>query len=191
MPPRLHAPTPSRAPTLTVYVGLGANLGDRRGQLAAAVAGLGAAAGVEVAGVSPFYASAAHTRAPEDAAPPFLNGVACLVTTRAPEGVLDLAQRLERAAGRDRSPDAVRWAPRPLDLDLLAAHRGPPDAPGAPVTRATARLTLPHPRLAVRRFVLRPLADLAPHLLLPPPFGAPVRVLLARCPDAGPVVQAA
>ncbi len=176
---------------LTVYLGFGANLGDRRGQLRAAVAALAQAADVAVVGTSPLYASAAHTLAPEGTAPRFLNGVACLVTTRAPEAVLALAQRLERAAGRDRRPGVRRWAPRPLDLDLLVAHRGPPDAPGAPVTRATARLTLPHPRLAARRFVLRPLADLAPNLLVPPPFGAPVCVLLARCPDAGPVVRAA
>lgn len=99
--------------------------------------------------------------------PDFLNTAALAHTTLPPEAVLALAKALERAAGRRRG---VRFGPRPLDVDLLTygSHRS--DAP---------ELTLPHPRLRERRFVLEPLAEIAPDLAVPPD-GTTVRELLAR-----------
>ena len=121
--------------------------------------------------VSPVYESEAHTLAPGEQQPPYLNAVVQVRTHRTPEALLDVCRDLERAAGRRRRR---RWAPRRLDLDLLLVDE---------VTCATDRLTLPHPRLAERRFVLQPLHDLAPDLHVPPPFDASVDDLLYATPD--------
>ncbi len=164
-----------------VFVGLGANLGDRSAQLRTAIRVLAAEPEVRAAAVSPVYESAAHTLPGRSAGappPPYLNAVAELRTTLDPELLLALFERIERAAGRTRSE---RWAPRPLDLDLLLYDDR--------VIR-TAALAVPHPRLAERRFVLQPLADLAPDLVVPV-LDAPVRDVLAVCPDAGPLRRTA
>lgn len=160
----------------TAYLGLGSNVGDRRRHLEAAVDGLRETQEVAVRAVSPVYETEAHTLDPEAEQPAFLNVVVEAQVDCSPERLLGLAQVLERAEGRTR--DAARWAPRPLDVDLLAVGSD---------TRQTERLTLPHPRLADRRFVLRPWADLAPDFVVPPPFDAPVRTLLETCPDRSPV----
>lgn len=99
--------------------------------------------------------------------PDFLNTAALAHTTLSPEAVLALAKALERAAGRRRG---ARFGPRPLDVDLLTYGSCRSDAP---------ELTLPHPRLRERRFVLEPLAEIAPDLAIPP-GGTTVRELLAR-----------
>jgi 2-amino-4-hydroxy-6-hydroxymethyldihydropteridine diphosphokinase len=99
--------------------------------------------------------------------PDFLNTAAVASTALPPEAVLALAKALEQAAGRRRG---VRFGPRPLDVDLLLYGSLRSDAP---------ELTLPHPRLRERRFVLEPLAEIAPDLAVPPD-GATVRELLAR-----------
>ena len=159
-----------------VFVGLGANLGDRLQALRRAVEGLGGHPQIEVCAVSPVYETAAHTLPPHAPQPPYLNAVARLRTTLPPEHLLAFAHKLEAMAGRQRT-SVARWSPRRLDLDLLIYGQeqrggGGPEA-----------LVLPHPRLGVRRFVLRPLADLAPNFCVPPPFSATVADLLARCPD--------
>lgn len=160
-------------PGVLAYVALGSNVGDRTAFLAGAVAALARHPEVGAVRTSPVYETAAHTLDPAEAAPPYLNAVAELQTTLAPEALLAYCLDVERAAGRDRT-HARRWAPRTLDLDLLVYDALTYEAPG---------LVLPHPRLAERRFVLEPLAALAPNLHVPPPFDAPVHVLLARCPD--------
>lgn len=99
--------------------------------------------------------------------PDFLNTAALAHTALEPEAVLALAKALERAAGRRRG---VRFGPRPLDIDLLLYGDRQSAAP---------ELTLPHPRLRERRFMLEPLAEIAPDWLVPPD-GAPVRELLSR-----------
>lgn len=99
--------------------------------------------------------------------PDFLNTAALAHTSLDPEEVLALAKALELAAGRRHGP---RFGPRPLDIDLLLYGGLESDAP---------ELTLPHPRLRERRFVLEPLAEIAPDLAVPPD-GATVRELLAR-----------
>ena len=146
------------------WIGLGANLGDAADTLRTALAELGAAPGITDVVASPFYRSA-----PVDAQGPVLvNAVARLHTTHAPIALLDLLQDIEQRHGRERP---YRNAPRTLDLDLLRIDGVEMDTP---------RLTLPHPRLHQRAFVLRPLQDLAPGLVLPQ---GTLDALLAACTD--------
>jgi 2-amino-4-hydroxy-6-hydroxymethyldihydropteridine diphosphokinase len=132
----------------TVFVGIGSNLGDRAANLQAAVAGLRQLG--DVRAVSPFYETAPVGLL---AQPDFLNAVAILGTALPPEHLLDALLRIERSHGRDRQ-HAVPKGPRTLDLDLL-------DYDGWVLE--TPRLTLPHPELQNRAFVLQPLLDLAPN----------------------------
>lgn len=101
------------------------------------------------------------------AQPDFLNTAALARTALPPDAILAIAKALELAAGRRRGE---RYGPRPLDIDLLLYGFQTSDAP---------EMTLPHPRLRERRFVLEPLAEIAPDLSVPPD-GLPVRDLLAR-----------
>lgn len=141
---------------VTAYVGLGSNAGDRLATLRTAVRAMDALDGVRVAAVSPVYETEAHVLPGQPPQPDHLNAVAVLDTTRSPVALLRALHRIERAAGRD--PDAPRWSPRPLDLDLLLYGDRQLDG---------EVLVLPHPRLAERRFVLQPLTDLAPDLIVP------------------------
>ena len=136
---------------VTAYVAIGANLGDARAAVARAIEDLDSLPQTRVTARSSLYRSA-----PVDAAGPhFINAVVALDTALAPEALLAELQRLELAAGRER-----RWrnAPRTLDLDLLR-H--------GDTVSGTPRLTLPHPRLAERAFVLLPLREIAPQLVAP------------------------
>jgi 2-amino-4-hydroxy-6-hydroxymethyldihydropteridine diphosphokinase len=133
------------------YVGLGANLGDARAAVCAAAAALGRLPGTTLAALSGLYRSA-----PVDAGgPDFINAVAALDTRLGAEALLDALQALEQQHGRERP---YRNAPRTLDLDLLLHGDQRLDTP---------RLTLPHPRLHLRAFVLLPLLELAPGLAAP------------------------
>ncbi|MBK8261623.1 MAG: 2-amino-4-hydroxy-6-hydroxymethyldihydropteridine diphosphokinase [Nannocystis sp.] len=154
------------------YIGLGANLGDRLATLRAVTAAIAAGQlhGVALSRVSPVF----ETSPLGPARYPFLNAALELTTDRRPEELLDLLLGLEQRHGRVRGD---RWAPRTLDLDLLLILRG-----GAHLTHGTAKLTLPHPEIARRDFVLAPLAALAPELLLHP--HATVGELLAQIPAA-------
>ena len=165
-----HAPTPA-------FIALGANLGDRLAHLRRATARLAQHPGVTLVAASPVYESPAHTLPPHAPQPPYLNAVLHLNTALSPQRLLALLHNIEREAGRDREQEE-RWAARTLDLDLLLY--------GDTSQQAEAPL-LPHPRLGDRRFVLQPLADLAPSYLVPPPFSATVAHLLARCPDTDPL----
>lgn len=150
------------------FIGLGANLGDPAAQLRAAVEAMDALPQTRVLQVSTFYRSAAIGPAGQ---PDYCNAVAKLETALSPEELLDALQALERQAGR---VPGERWGPRVLDLDLLT-H-------GAAVMQSE-RLTLPHPELSLRDFVLWPLVEIAPDLQLPG-LGA-ARELLAALPTAG------
>jgi 2-amino-4-hydroxy-6-hydroxymethyldihydropteridine diphosphokinase len=155
------------------YLGLGSNVGARHDHLQAAVDGFARADEVRVEAVSPVYETEAHTVDPDEQRPLFLNAVLAVRGDCSPMRLLRLGQALERAEGRQRQKER-RWVPRPLDVDLLAVGQK---------TCRTDALTLPHPRIAERRFVLRPWADLAPNFVVPPPFDAPVCRLLTRCSD--------
>jgi 2-amino-4-hydroxy-6-hydroxymethyldihydropteridine diphosphokinase len=135
----------------TIAIGLGANLGDARATLAWAVQQLAAHPAVQLGRVSSLY----RTRPVDAEGPDYLNAVALLTTSLEPHALLGLLQGLEQQAGRDRP---YRHAPRTLDLDLLLY--------GQRVVN-TDQLTLPHPRLHLRRFVLEPLTEVAPHLHVP------------------------
>jgi 2-amino-4-hydroxy-6-hydroxymethyldihydropteridine diphosphokinase len=155
------------------YLGLGSNEGTRLAHLQAAVDGLRRTPDVRVQAASPVYETEAHTKTPEGTQPAFLNAVLEAVVACSAEQLLARGHALERAAGRRRAA-TERWAPRPLDIDLLVVGDR---------TQRTDTLTLPHPRLAERRFVLRPWADLAPDAWVPPPFDATVQALLRACTD--------
>ena len=135
----------------TAYVGLGANLGDPGTTLASACRALGALESTRLVRVSGLYRSASMGAT----GPDYLNAVAVLRTRLPPTELLAALHRIESAYGRERS---YRNAPRTLDLDLLVY-----DA----LSLTTPELTLPHPRLHVRAFVLRPLAEVAPNLQIP------------------------
>jgi len=128
------------------FLGLGANLGDRRATLRAAVAALG-----DVVAVSPVYETDPVGGPPGQ--PAYLNLVVELDTDRSPRELLEEARRLEATAGRVREE---RWGPRTLDVDVLLVGDLVVDEPD---------LVVPHPRMAERAFVLVPLADLAPELV--------------------------
>lgn len=127
----------------------GSNLGDSRAMIERAIAVLGEMEAIRVTRVSSFY------RTPpwgiEDQ-PDFINACALVETSYSPEALLAACKDLEKVLGREES---ARWGPRLIDVDLLWM---------AGETRDTAILTLPHPRLSERAFVLVPLAEIAPEL---------------------------
>ena len=119
--------------------------------------------------MAPLYRTLPVSPIPQ---PSFWNTAVLAHTDLPPDAVLAIAKALELAAGRRRGP---RLGPRPLDIDLLLWNGRLSAAP---------ELTLPHPRLRDRRFVLAPLADIAPDLAVPP-SGEAVAALLARSGDVG------
>ena len=150
------APSDSAAGA-TVFVGLGANLGDPVATLRDALTGLAA-----LAAPGSFAASSLYASVPVDSSgPDYVNAVARLRTALAPRALLDALQAIEQRFGRERP---YRNAPRTLDLDvLLFGVEG--DAGG--LVLHDERLTLPHPRAAQRSFVLEPLAELWPGGAIP------------------------
>lgn len=151
------------------YIGLGGNLGDPVALMQAAARQLAAHPAVTLVELSPFYRSAPVGYLDQ---PDFINAVARLDVMLLPHDLLDLLQQLELEAGRER---LFQNAPRTLDLDLLLYDE---------LRLQDDRLTLPHPRMHQRAFVLRPLADLAPTLDIPA-LGS-VQAALMQC--AGQVV---
>jgi len=137
------------SPPWRAFIGLGSNLGDRRSLLGRAIEGL--RAGSDVVGVSPLYET--EPVGGPDGQGPYLNLVVELLTDDAPRALLERCRALERAAGRVRT---VRWGPRTLDADVLWVEGWQVD---------DEDLVVPHPRLWERRFVVQPLADLAPDLV--------------------------
>jgi 2-amino-4-hydroxy-6-hydroxymethyldihydropteridine diphosphokinase len=134
-------------------IGLGSNLGDRKAALEAAIAALEMTPGVSVREVSSFHET-------EPVGGPagqgrYLNAAAVLETTLEPLPLLRVLQEIESRSGRVRT---VRWGARTLDLDLLLFDARVINTP---------ELIVPHPRLAIRRFVLAPLAEVAPEAVDP------------------------
>jgi len=144
---------PDKQRTLTGYLGLGSNVGDRAGHLRAAIELL-EASGVEVEAVSSVYETEPVGEVLEQ--PDFLNAAVRIGTDLEPEELLDACKAIE--AERGRAFDALRHSPRPLDIDLLLL---------GDIELSTDRLTLPHPQVTTRRFVLVPLLELDPDLMLP------------------------
>lgn len=154
---------------VTAFIGLGSNLDHPRQQVEQGIAALAQLPDTQLQAVSPWYGSTAVGG--DSGQPDYVNGVAQLHTRLPPLTLLHALQAIEYAQGRVRT---VRWGARTLDLDLLLYDHH---------TATDPELTLPHPRLHERAFVLRPLADIAPDLTLP--NGLAIRSLLDTVDTSG------
>jgi len=134
---------------VTAFVALGANLGDAAQALRDALRALGDTPGIRVVRASNLY----RTEPIQSTGPDYVNAVAEVSTSLSAMALLDALQAIENGAGRERP---YRNAPRTLDMDLLLFGGARIDSP---------RLTVPHPRMAQRAFVLVPLAEIAPALV--------------------------
>ena len=140
----------------TAFVGLGGNLGDAAASVRDAFVALGRLPGTRLLRASRLYRTPAWG---VTAQPDFVNAVAMIETTLAPTALLQELLRIERDAGRDRLADGSdRWGPRTLDLDLLLYGDAVIDVPG---------LSVPHPHMHERAFVLVPLLEIAPDARIP------------------------
>jgi 2-amino-4-hydroxy-6-hydroxymethyldihydropteridine diphosphokinase len=155
------------------YVGIGSNLDDPASQVRKAFGALQRLPQSGFARCSPLYRSA--PMGPSDQ-PDFVNAVAVVLTKLGPHDLLRDLQAIERAQGRQR--EAPHWGPRIVDLDLLLMGQVVIEEPG---------LVIPHPGIAERNFVLFPLADIAPALLVPN-IGS-VQKLVAALGTAGPRIE--
>ena len=152
---------------MRAHLGLGSNVGDRLAALRAARTAL-AERGVAVEAASSVYETAAQGDVRDQA--DFLNACLAVQTQLGVEQLLDACKAVERQLGRERSPE--RHGPRVIDVDLLLAGK---------LTHRSERLTVPHPELTARRFVLEPLLELDPSLTLPD--GTALAPLLAHLRD--------
>lgn len=148
-------------PLYCVYLSLGSNLGDRAAYLHAALARIAALPGTRIRAVSSVIETPPWGKTDQ---PAFLNQAVAIATSLAPLPLLHALQAIEQALGRRRD---AHWGPRTLDIDILVYDD---------VTCDTPELRLPHPFLTQRRFVLEPLAEIAPDLCV---AGKTVRVWLA------------
>ncbi len=160
----------------TVYLGLGSNIGDRDANLSAALRAL--ADIITVERISSVYDTAPMLYADQ---PRFHNLVCQATTSLSPDTLLHAAKEIERQLGRTSGP---RYGPRVIDIDLLLYDK---------VIVNTPALTIPHPRMEERAFVLAPLAELAP-TLTHPVLGETIAELLRRVPESdvervGPLPQ--
>jgi len=135
---------------LRAYLALGSNLGDRLANLQLAVDALARVPEIQVVAASRVYETAPVGGPPQD---PYLNAVVAIETNLDPYELLHRAQQIEALAHRERSE---RWGPRTLDVDILLL---------GDVRIASDELTIPHPRMLERGFVLAPLRDVAPDLV--------------------------
>ena len=159
-----------RSSSVTAYIALGSNLADPERQVRDAVAELTALPGSSLAGCSALYQTAPVGPPGQ---PDYINAAVRLDTRLPPRALLDELQAIELRHGRQR--DGTRWGPRTLDLDILIYGDEQVDEPG---------LTIPHPELPRRAFVLAPLADVASRDMLVPGMGN-LAALLEQCPLEG------
>ena len=141
-----------RRSRVRAFIALGSNMGDREGYLNFAVEELRKVKGLSIEKVSSFIETKPYGYTDQDL---FLNGAVMVTTTLSPEELLDECQRIEQEADRVR---LIHWGPRTLDLDILFYGQE---------ILATERLNVPHPDMACRDFVLKPMAELAPWWLHP------------------------
>lgn len=151
-----------------VYIGIGSNLENPQQQLKSAVAALRKIPSTSLCQLSNIYQTAPIGPAGQ---PDYTNAAALLETALTPEALLDELQKIEQNQGRVRKE---RWGPRTLDLDIILY---------AGMTIRTARLSVPHVEMENRNFVLIPLMDINPDLVLP--NGKPLSVLVQKAGDEG------
>ncbi|MEO1132769.1 MAG: 2-amino-4-hydroxy-6-hydroxymethyldihydropteridine diphosphokinase [Cyanobacteria bacterium J06639_1] len=154
------SPIPQHA---RVALGIGSNLGDPQQQILQGLQALDRHAGIAIAKLSPFFWTApVYQHAPPPVPhPPYLNGAAILDTELAPQALMRVCLDVEASLGRVRH---AGWTPRPLDLDILLWERQQFDLP---VRGCEPAVTVPHPRMSDRAFVLIPLSHIAPHWRFP------------------------
>lgn len=159
---------------VTAAVALGSNVGDRTAHLRRALGAIAGLPGTEILHASTFLETAAVKVAGADPGGPYLNAATLIETSLPPRDLLSALHKIEALQGRDRS--LPRGSPRPLDLDLLIY--------GDQVIN-DGDLLVPHPRIHERAFVLEPLAEIAPDLVVPP-TGRTVSALLAGLIPSSP-----
>lgn len=158
-----------------IFIALGSNIGDREEHLLGAVAAVGRLTDTRITALSPFYDTEPVGGIPQNN---FLNAVIRLASSLTPQELLKELMQIETSVfGRKREQ---RWGPRCIDLDILFY--------GSEVIDKPPDLLLPHPRLHERRFVLAPLADIAPEFIHPT-LGRSISELLAGLPPGGNVMR--
>ena len=152
-----------------VFIGIGSNVGDRRAYYHKALTQIAALPKARLVKTSSLYETEPHGEAKTW----YVNGVIEIETEFTPLELLQCLQKIELDLGRKRTPEIKKWAARKIDLDLLLFDNQ---------TIESSTLTVPHPELHKRRFVLLPLAELAPHLTHPR-FGVTIVELLTAVKD--------
>lgn len=155
------------------YIGFGSNIGDRLKHLQNAIHALSKTEGINLQKISSVYKT---DPIGYEAQGQFLNGVAAIQTNLSPLFLLHTLKNIETAVGRQRR---LRWGPREIDLDLLIYGN---------LCVQTEKLVIPHPEMHLRRFVLVPLAEIAPNLVHPI-FQESIQTLLERLEDDKSVIQ--
>lgn len=151
--------------TKTAFIGLGSNLGDSISQLVSAICAMRELPDTQIVKTSSFYQSA--PMGPPDQ-PVYINAVAKITTRLSPHDLLTSLQKIENSHGRERIGE--RWGPRTLDLDILLF---------GDETIKTDDLVIPHYGMAEREFVLVPLFEITPNMIMPD--GLPLSVWVSRC----------
>jgi len=158
---------------VSVVIALGSNLGNRWQYIHSGIESLQTRAARGVMLKSSVYRSPAMTQSTTERQRDYYNAVVEFETVLPADQLLQTCLAIEKDNGRTRSPGA-RWQSRTLDMDVICYGDQAINMP---------RLTVPHPGLADRRFVLEPLAEIAPLRHIPSPFNGTVQYLLDQCPD--------